>query len=203
MDLARHHAGRALQLAGEHGFPFWALYGSMIDAAAEIVLGNLEAVHKLREGAGHWKGAGAALGRCWHLTFIAMALREMGSHQEALALLDEALEFCEANDSRFFEPEVRRQRAAVLLDPANPRRDVDAGRQECQNARAVAVKYGADWWLVASSMKLTGLDRSLADGQTDLRAVLRRLPASSDEPPLVREARLSLESEPSSSLLLA
>jgi TOMM system kinase/cyclase fusion protein len=193
---ARAHAATALKLAVDLGFRFWEIYGRMIDAAARIVAGDAAAAAELREGSEIWRRAGAALGRCWHLTYIAEALRRQGDYAAALASLDEALAFCKDHDSRYFEPEVRRQRAEWFFDSANPRRDVDAGLEECESARSAAAGQGADWWLLATAVtEWRGHDGPAGRERGELQRVLKRFPASSCEPPLVREARALVRSE--------
>jgi TOMM system kinase/cyclase fusion protein len=196
LTRARKHAGIAAQLADEYGFPFWQIYAGMIDAAARIASGETDALGALRQGAEIWRHAGARLGRCWHLTFIGEALRNSGDHDGALSALDEALVFCDEHDSRYFEPEVRRQRAEVLLHPTNPQRDVESARNECVKALAAAAKHEAYWWSLASAMTaLRSHDAAEPADRSDVLQALRRFPVAVDEPPLLREARALVRSE--------
>jgi hypothetical protein len=179
-----------MRIGGEHGFPFWQLYGSMIDAAACIASGDAGAGARLREGSEHWRGAGAALGRCWQLTFMAEALRMEEQHEAAERLLREALAFCEEHDSRYFEPEVRRQLAVVLFDSSNPGRDVDAALEECAKALMAAKSHGADWWALATLMTQIRAQEAAPRGDfLELRDTVGRFTPSSNEPPLLCEAR--------------
>jgi hypothetical protein len=194
---AREHAQAGIRLAVELGFPFWEIYARMIDAAAQIASGDASAYGALRQGAEIWRGAGAGLGRCWHLTYLGEALHRAGDHAAAIATLDEALAFCEESDSRYFEPEARRHRAEVLMDRTNPRRDVDAARAECAKARAAAASQGAHWWVLATSVTaLRACEGPAPREHGELLQALKPFAASLNEPPLVREARALLRSEP-------
>lgn len=190
LDLARQHAARAMSLSQEHGFPFWELYGKMNDSAARIAEGDSGAVTELRACAEFWQLAGANLGRCWHLTFIAQGLRLSGDFSGALAALDEAFEFCRTNDSRYFEAEVRRQRAELLGDPANPDRDRGRALSECVAAAADAKLLGASWWQMASLVTAARLeDEPDAQRMHELASLIAEFSMDAPEtPPLVAEA---------------
>jgi hypothetical protein len=200
VELARQQTALAIGMANEHGFPFWELYGRMIDAAARIASGDPLAVEDLRVGSRHWSAAGASLGRCWHLSFIAEGLHRSGQHAESLALLDEALDFCNAANSRYFEPEVRRRRAWLLADPANPGHDVDAGLREAAAAVDCAVTYGAEWWQLAALLTWVRIQGRVAPEQrSNLQALVTRLSAPGiPDPPLIREARAAARRGPAS-----
>jgi TOMM system kinase/cyclase fusion protein len=190
LELALHHAGMAIKLSQEHGFPFWELYGRMNQSAACIAGGDCSRVAELRQCAEYWRGAGANLGRCWHLTFIGQGLRRAGEFSEALIVFDEALAFCEAHESRYFESEVRRQRAELLSDPANPARDLDRARLECLRAAADAKKIGALWWQLASLVTTVRLQPSPDPAiLSELSQLLSAFPSAPAEPPLLIEAR--------------
>jgi predicted ATPase len=121
---------------------------------------------------------------------MGQGLRHAGEFSEALALFDEALAFCEAHDSRYFQAEVRRQRAELLSDPSYPARDPELARRECLSAAADARKIDASWWQLASL--LAALRLPLAPdpaAQEELRRLLIAFPLAPAEPPLLSEAR--------------
>ena len=189
--LALEHAERALQLAREHGFPFWELYGNLMKAAIRSACGEPGAAAELKTYSDIWCSFGAKLGRCWHLTFAGQGLHRSGSFAEALQAFDEALDFCESHGSRFFEAEVRRQRALLLADPKNPNRDLPRALEECWKGADQSASIGAHWWQLACLV--TGIrlaEERNTNAYESLRELLgTRFPASSTEPPLVREAR--------------
>jgi TOMM system kinase/cyclase fusion protein len=190
LERARHHAGLAMKLSQEHGFPFWEIYGKLIDSAARIAAGDVSAVADLQQCAAFWQGAGAKLGRCWHLTFIAQGMRRAGDFAGALAAYDEALEFCEAHESRYFESEVRRQRAELLADALNPARDIERARTECLRAAREASKLGAHWWQLASLVTAVRIRTQPGDSALgELAQLLTRFPSTPVDPPLLAEAR--------------
>lgn len=190
LNQARFHAGKAIALAHEHGFPFWDIYGRINDATARIAGGDPSAVPELRQFAELWCGAGANLGRCWHLSFIAQGLRLNGEFAKALEVFDEALAFCDTTGSRFFQPEVRRQRAELLGSEQNPARDGELAISECRRAANDARELGAHWWELASLVTAFRLEaRPALSDVEELAAVVNALPSGASEPPLLREAR--------------
>jgi hypothetical protein len=193
MTHARKHASDAIRVAQREGFLFWETYGTMIDAAARIAAGELTALADLQKGTQIWQMAGAALGRCWHLSFIAQALHGSGHYAEAGETLDEALHFCEASDSRYYQAEVQRRRAELFLDPRNPRHDPKQGLMSLGEAGATARRCGATWLELATMMTRVRLgDRPREQLEPELRDLVGSFPPSDDEPPLLREARAEL-----------
>ncbi|HWO12475.1 MAG TPA: AAA family ATPase, partial [Polyangiaceae bacterium] len=187
---ARTHASLARAIAAEHGFFFWESYARMLDAAARIVEGDAEALEELRSGSEIWQSAGAALGRCWHLTFIASAYRRLGRYDQAWERLQDAAEFCAQQGSRYFEPEVRRHLAELLAHPENPRQDLDLARRELALALEIAGEIDAGWWLLA--LCTTSVRMQLepeVEALSKLLPVVHRFEGLAREPPLLREAR--------------
>jgi hypothetical protein len=188
LERARYHADEAVKISREHGFPFWELYGKLNAAAIRIASGDVAALAELRAGSDIWRRAGAQLGRCWHLTFIAQGLQRSGSFAEAGQVFEEALAFCEAQDARYFESEVRRQRAHLLADELNPTRNLPLAISECARAASDAKRIGARWWQLASLVTGLRLEPS-PEVARDLAELLRQFPDSREEPPLLSEAR--------------
>jgi TOMM system kinase/cyclase fusion protein len=140
-DLARQ--GTAISV--EHGYPFWEAYGRLLEAAAGVLMGDRNAVAPLERSIEMWRQAGALLGRSWQLTYLAIGRKIQGDFDGANDAFDQALAHCENGDERFFEPEVHRQKAELLLDPMNPRRHEEAAARELQVALAKAVAMKSHW----------------------------------------------------------
>lgn len=187
---AAEHAQAAISISQEHGFPFWELYGTLAQQAVRIACGDSSAVHALAACAAMWSSFGLSLGRCWHLTFVGRAHHQAGAWAEASRAFDEALAFCESSDSRYFEAEARRQRAVFLADPSNPDSDLPRAVAECRRGAQDARGIGAHFWELACLV--TGIRLSPASespARAELSSLLQSLPASSAEPPIMREAR--------------
>ena len=184
---AREHTAEALRISREQGYQFWDAYARLIDAAAIIAGGDASAMPRLRDASDRWNQIGARLGRCWHLSFVSEALRQQRQFDGAALALNEALEFCETTRSRFFEPEVRRRRAELFLDPENVAADRHAARGELERAGAIAEACGAHWWRlgVAVSKARAGEPASAELAQSLERCEL----GSGAAPPLLAEAR--------------
>src|SRR6185436_2268916 len=190
---AREHARATLTVGDELGFPFWAAYGRALDGAARMLTGDPTAIEQLQMGIEIRKAVGAVLGRCFLLTFLGRALRQAGRFVDARVALDEALSFCEEYDSRYFEPEVRRERAELFADPRNPRPDNDAALVECGRALALATATNSKWWSLATL--LTQARIGDASNVHALRQLVDDLPRTALDPPIVLEARALIRSK--------
>ncbi len=188
---AREHSAEALRIAREQGYAFWDAYSRLIDAAAAISAGEASAMHRLREASDRWNGIGARLGRCWHLSFVSEGLRQQRQFDAARISLREALEFCELSRSRFFEPEVRRRRAELFVDPEDVGRDEQAARDEFERAAAVADACGSSLFGLAVAVSRARVSATL--GAPNLAELSRRIErcelADALPPPIVVEAR--------------
>jgi len=187
---ALEHAQSAIAVAHEHGFPFWALYGSMVEQAIRVACGDAAAGAELAGCSAMWSSFGLSLGRCWHLTFIGQAHQRAGAWAEAGQAFDEALAFCQASGSRFFEAEARRQRAVFLADASNPQRDLARAVAECWAGADDARVMGAHFWELAclvTGLRLAPQPDAASFGR--LSSLLGSFPLAANEPPLIREAR--------------
>jgi TOMM system kinase/cyclase fusion protein len=188
---ARAHTSEALRVSVEQGYLFWDAYARVIDASAVIADGDASAMQILRDASDRWNSLGARLGRCWHLSFVSEALRQQGQFEAAAAALDEALEFCGSSRSRFFEPEVRRRRAELLLDPRNNAFNRHAAHDEYTRASLAAERCGAHWWSLAIAVSKARKGAFPGDQcRSELRQSLERCELGDAlDPPLVEEAR--------------
>jgi TOMM system kinase/cyclase fusion protein len=193
VTAARAHAQATLAVGEELGFPFWVAYGRALDGAARMMTGDATAIDQLVEGIEMRKAVGAVLGRCFLLTFLGRGLRQAGRYEEGAAALDEALAFCEEYDSRYYEPEVRRERAELLADPGNPRCDRQAALAECGRALALSATINSKWWSLATLLTQARLDDHSRLGE--LRRLVEEFPRGPSDPPILLEARALLRSE--------
>ena len=190
LEACKHHAGIAIHLAQEHGFPFWTLYGGTIYTAARAALGDGTAAQELLNMTQVWRGAGANLALSFQFAFAGDAFRRAGEFDAAFAALEEGLLHCEQRNSRYFEAELYRIRAEVFLDPRNPKRDLESGRLECLRALGSADGCTSAWWRLATLATVNRCaDLATPEDRASLREALHFFPVRETEPPLVREAR--------------
>jgi predicted ATPase len=84
-------------------------------------------------------------------------VRRMGDIQAGLATLDQAFEFAEATNERFFEAELHRLRG-TMLSALGKRSEAEAALRW---ALTLAGQQGARWWELRAA---TSLARHLGDG---------------------------------------
>ena len=84
--------------------------------AARAALGEGDVgVREIRDGLAAYRATGARFQRPYHLTLLADALRAQGLVEEGLAALSDAIDLVEETGERFFEAEIHRLRAGLLL----------------------------------------------------------------------------------------
>jgi predicted ATPase/class 3 adenylate cyclase len=121
------YAGSVVSLCDEHGFPFWAAGGRILNGWAAICQGETEpGIELLREGLTAWRKTGA---RLWLPIFLALeaeAHAKAGHDDTALQVIAEALEISDATGERWAIAEVLRIKAGLLLATGRPTGEVEA-----------------------------------------------------------------------------
>jgi predicted ATPase len=117
-------AADLLPMAVQHGSAVGTANARMLRGWAWVMLGrSAEGLDDLREGVGLWRETGSRLFVPYRLGVVADALAAAGRREEALGLLDEALEATELIGERWFEAELHRLKGEVLLSLPGDRRD--------------------------------------------------------------------------------
>jgi predicted ATPase/class 3 adenylate cyclase len=121
------YAGCVVSLCDEHGFPFWAAGGRILNGWAATCQGETEAgLELLREGLAAWRKTGA---RLWLPIFLALeaeAYAKAGLSDTALQVIEEALLISEDTGERWAIAEVLRIKAGLLLATGRPTEEVEA-----------------------------------------------------------------------------
>jgi predicted ATPase len=121
------YAGLVVSLCDEHGFPFWAAGGRILNGWAVTCQGEPEAgIDLLREGLAAWRKTGARLWLPMFLALEAEAHAEAGHSGTALQIIAEALQISEATGERWALAEVLRIKAGLLLATCRPTEEVEA-----------------------------------------------------------------------------
>ena len=133
---ALEYAEAASRIAAKHDLPLWLGESTVAKGYAEASLGR----HV--EGIGHLRSGIAGLHRIgdWHhrshwLGLLAATCLETGAYSDALAALDEALEFVNVTQERNYAPELGRLRG-VLLTRQGKTDEADACFQKALRAAA-------------------------------------------------------------------
>ena len=140
-DVAEALARKTLALATENGFSYWSAWGSIILGWAIAKRGAYdEGLNALTEGLAAYRATGAELFRPYALTLLAEVYGEVSRPKEGLACLREAMEHGAAHDVHFFDAEIFRIQARLLLQDG---RLAHAATEALERAIGIAASQGA------------------------------------------------------------
>ena len=126
-EETQSYAGRVVSLCDEHGFPFWAAGGHILNGWAASCQGETElGIELLRDGLAAWRSTGA---RLWLPIFLALeaeAHAKAGHSETALQVIAEALLISEETGERWAIAEVLRMNAGLLQAVGRPTEEVEA-----------------------------------------------------------------------------
>src|ERR1043166_3288669 len=120
---AYQHAGRSLTLSEEHGFRQWRSTARGIRAICAAVPESSGTIDQAITGLDEYSGAGYQLGITARFVLLCEALLRRGQLDAVPKIIEQALSTCKVNTERFFEAELYRLQAQVLL----LRNEPDAG----------------------------------------------------------------------------
>ena len=126
-DETPTYASLVVSLCDEHGFPFWAAGGRILNGWAATCQGETErGIELLRDGLAAWRKTGAYLWLPMFLALEAEAHAKAGRSDAALQVIAEALLISEQTGERWAIAEVLRIKAGLLLATARPTEEVEA-----------------------------------------------------------------------------
>ena len=163
-ESCERYSEEAINLATEHGFPFWLGWGTIMKGAVQVQRGNVEqGIALMEKGLKRYEQAGVGMGRPTHLAFLAGAHNTLGNHEAALKLLDEGFAIVEKRQGDAYEAELHRLQGTVLLS-------ADSGNatkaEACfRTALQVAARQHAKSLQLRTATSLAELYRS--QGKTD------------------------------------
>jgi predicted ATPase len=116
VEVTQGLADASLDVATEHGFPFWSAFQSILLGWVLVMQGKAdEGIAQMSRGMEAYWATGAELLRPYLIGLFAEALAEGGSTERGLLLLAEALEVVEKTGERFYEAELYRQKGERLF----------------------------------------------------------------------------------------
>lgn len=197
-DTARVEAlaDESIQLAAEHGFPYWLAAGKILKGYTQVRGGQTETgLAQLEEGLAIWRMTGAKLFKPSFFLVRAEAYHLAGQDDVALETLDEALAAIENTGERINEAEVNRFKGEIVLQQGQAGdaerlflKAIEVARQ--QGARAFELRatvcLGHLWDSqgkgAGTRQRLSDLLNSLTEGEgtpdwVDARALLDKWPA--------------------------
>jgi predicted ATPase len=166
-ELTRDLADAGLNVATDHGFPFWWAFQTILLGWVSVNRGNVDqGIEQMRRGMEAYLDTGAELLRPYFIGLLAEAFAAKGSVERGLTLLDEALEIVDKTGERFYEAELYRLKGELLVRSHSDRReshDLTAqafplSEEECfLKAASVAQRQQAKWFELRSAMNLARL----------------------------------------------
>ncbi|HET7288191.1 MAG TPA: hypothetical protein VFI71_12000, partial [Pyrinomonadaceae bacterium] len=157
--MAQYYAEAVIDISREHGL---ALYGAMAMIMQAWSLskygGGREAVDQIREGLAALDATGTFLVRPHFLALLAEALSKLNENDEALVLLNEAMDLVHGKGERYYEAELYRMKGELLLkqSPENQANAEDCFRRSLQ----IAESQKAKTWQLRTALSLARLYRT-------------------------------------------
>jgi predicted ATPase len=140
----------------EQGFPSYRALGTIYRGWGKVMDGDVvEGISLLRSGSNAYSGTGAQTRISFHIALLAKACEIAGQVEEALSLLDDALQIVERIGERWFAAELYRHKGQVLLRRGHP----EAAEEFYRNALTIAADQEAKLWELRAVVSLARLGR--------------------------------------------
>jgi predicted ATPase len=155
-------ADELMSLSQQSGFPGWLATGSAFRGAAAAMLGQFqEGIAQMREGMTAGQTIGVRFDLPGSLCTLAEALAKAGQPEQGLVTLAEAFALVEETDGRYWEAELHRLRAELLLMQG----DEAEAEASVRKAVEVARRQSAKSWELRATTSLCRLWQ--AQGRVD------------------------------------
>jgi predicted ATPase len=149
-------ANELVEVTTEHGFPFYRAQGIICRGWVKVNTGDVvEGISLLRSGSAAWRATGAEVWAPYQIGFLARACEIAGRVEEALSLLDEALQIVERAGERWFAAELNRHKGQLLLRQGQP----EAAEELYRKALSIAREQEAKLWELRAAASLARLRR--------------------------------------------
>jgi predicted ATPase len=149
-------AGQLVAVATEQGFPYWRAQGTIFRGWVTVKNGAIaEGISLLRSGSTAFRATGAELWTAHYIALLGKACEIAGQVEEALSLLDDALQIAERIGERWFAAELHRHRGQLLLRQGH----TEAAEELYCKALSIAREQGAKLWELRAAVSLARLRR--------------------------------------------
>jgi predicted ATPase len=147
-------ADQLVAVTTEEGFAFWGALGTIYRGWVKVANGNLaEGISLLRSGMTVFRASGMDAWTPCYIAFLARACAIAGQVEEAVALLDDALQIVERTRARWFEAELNRHKGQLLLRQGHP----EAAEELYRKALSIAEEQEAKLWELRAVLSLARL----------------------------------------------
>jgi predicted ATPase len=147
-------AGELIAVAIEQGFPYWRALGTAYRGWVTVKNGDVtEGISLLRVGSAAYRATGSEAWMPHIIALLAGACEIAGEIEEALILLDDALQIVERTGERWFEAELYRHKGQLLLRQGHTE---TAEKLYCK-ALSIAQEQEAKMWELRAAVSLARL----------------------------------------------
>jgi class 3 adenylate cyclase/tetratricopeptide (TPR) repeat protein len=159
VDVVMEYTDRALDIAEENGYA-WLISVSLITKGWAIskLKNPQKGIELIKRGLNEYESTGAVLDMPSRTSFLAECYLQLGETEEAIKILDKALEYVNDNDDRSCEAEIYRLKGESLLqlDRSN-----SAPAEQCfLKSIEIARKRSAKFWELKAATNLSRLWKS-------------------------------------------
>jgi predicted ATPase len=179
-------------VATEQSFPHWRAEGAIYRGWVTVNNGDVaEGISLLRSGSIAFRATGAEVFMPHYITLLAGACEIAGHVEEAVTLLDEALQIVERTGERWFAAELNRHKGQLLLQQGHP----EAAEELYRKALSIAEEQEAKLWELRAAASLARLRRDQghrAEAHDLLAPVYRWFTEGFDTPDL-KDARALID----------
>jgi predicted ATPase len=147
-------ADQLVAVTTEQGFPFWGAVGTIYRGRLKVKNGEVEeGISLLRSGSTAYRATGAGVWTPYHTALLATACEITGQIEEAVTLLDDALQIVETTGERWLEAELNRHKGQLLLRQGR----TEAAEELFRKALSIAEEQGAKLWELRTAVSLARL----------------------------------------------
>jgi predicted ATPase len=143
-------------LATEQGFPQWRAHGTIYRGWCKVKNGDVtDGMSLVRSGTTAYRATGVETFMPYHIALLAKACEIAGQIDEALTLLDDALQTVERTGERWLAAELNRPKGQVLLRQGHS----EAAEELYRKALSIAEEQEARLWELRAAGSLARLRR--------------------------------------------
>jgi len=184
--------GRLAEVATEQRFLLWRAMGTIYRGWVRVKNGDLaDGIALLRSGLNAYRATGAEAWMPHFIALLAAACEIAGQVEEAVILLDEALQTVERTGERWFAAELNRLKGQLVLRQGRP----EAAEKLYLKALSIAKEQEAKLWELRAATSLAGLwrDQGRPAEARDLLAPVYGWFTEGFDTPVPQEAQALLE----------
>jgi len=182
-------------VTNEQGFALWCALGTIFCGWVKVKEGDVaEGISLLRSGSTAYRATGAELYMPYHIALLAAACEIAGQDEEAVTLLDEALQIVEITRERWFAAEIYRQKGQLLRRQGH----AEAAEELYRKALSISEEQEAKLWELRAAVSLARLwrDQGRRAEAHDLLAPVYGWFTEGFDTPDLKEARVMLNKLP-------